>query len=45
MTTTPADFNEWLNECPLQWFRDGISDDTVSYTFILTDDEEDDEDC
>ena len=41
-TSSHIDFNEWLNQCPLQWFRDELKDDQVSYTFILPEEDDDD---
>ena len=38
---THEDFYKWLDECPVQWFRDEITDDQVSYTFILPEDDDD----
>ena len=36
------DFNEWLKECPLMWFREHLDSDQVTYQFILPMEEDDD---
>ena len=40
-TSTHMDFNEWLEECPLQWFRESLESDQVTYVFILPMEEDD----
>ena len=42
------DFNDWLANCPVQWFRhDGMTSDssqnTIMYEFIFDCEEEEDE--
>jgi hypothetical protein len=27
------EFHDWLDECPVQWFRDKVAADHVSYAF------------
>tara|TARA_R100001443_G_scaffold114766_1_gene131197 strand:- start:1217 stop:1360 length:144 start_codon:yes stop_codon:yes gene_type:complete len=34
-TSSHIDFNDWLIQCPLTWFRDELTDDYVSYSFVL----------
>ena len=29
------EFNDWLNDCPLEWVRQEITDENVVYMFIL----------
>jgi len=38
------DFNDWLANCPVQWFKLDSDDDQQSYQFIIDTSEEDDED-
>ena len=39
------DFNDWLANCPVQWFKLDSDDDQQSYQFIIdTSEEDDDED-
>jgi hypothetical protein len=33
--TADIDFNDWLEQCPLQWFRLELTDETVTYVFTL----------
>lgn len=33
----PDEFYEWLNDCPVQWFRDSIDSEGSSYTFVAPD--------
>ena len=35
ITSSHIDFNDWLDQCPLQWFRDELTDDQVTYWFVL----------
>lgn len=37
------DFNAWLAQCPVQWFKLDSDDDQVSYQFIIDTSEEEDE--
>ena len=36
------DFNDWLAQCPVQWFKLDSDDDQVSYQFIIDTSEEED---
>lgn len=39
------DFNDWLENCPVQWFKLDSNDDQQSYQFIIdTSEDDDDED-
>ena len=44
-TSAHIDFNDWLDNCPVVWFRQEITDEAqfgfghVVYMFILPDDE------
>ena len=42
ITSTHEDFNEWLNQCPFMWFRNELTDEKVTYSFILPEEEDDD---
>ena len=35
-------FHDWLEQCPVQWFRDKADDESATYTFINENNEEDD---
>ena len=37
------DFNDWLAQCPVQWFKLDSDDDQQSYQFIIDTSEEEDE--
>ena len=37
------DFNDWLANCPVQWFKLDSDDDQQSYQFIIDTSEEDEE--
>ena len=37
------DFNDWLSQCPVQWFKFDSGDDQPSYQFIIDTLEEEDE--
>ena len=37
------DFNDWLAQCPVQWFKLDSDDDQHSYQFIIDTSEEDEE--
>ena len=28
------EFDEWLDNCPVQWFRDEHTEESATYTFI-----------
>ena len=48
MNYQKQEFQEWLAQCPVQWFcHDGMtsdsSQDTAMYEFIFDDEEEDEE--
>jgi len=32
------EFHEWLDECPVRWFRDKCDSISATYTFIKNDD-------
>ena len=36
------DFNDWLAQCPVQWFKLDSDDDQRSYQFIIDTSEDDD---
>lgn len=36
----PDEFYEWLNQCPVRWFRIGYDQDSASYVFIKTEENE-----
>jgi len=38
------EFYDWLNDCPVQWRRGEVNQDSISYTFICDDDDENDVD-
>ena len=40
-TSLHIDFNDWLAQCPVQWFRENLDSESVTYQFILPDDDED----
>ena len=42
-TSSHIDFNDWLNQCPLQWFRDELTEEQVTYSFVLPDEDDFDE--
>ena len=42
-TSTHIDFNDWLNQCPLIWFRDELTEEQVTYSFVLPDEDDSDE--
>jgi len=44
-TTSPTmdRFHEWLNQCPLTWFRDELTEEQVTYSFVLPDEDDFDE--
>jgi uncharacterized paraquat-inducible protein A len=45
MIELPDEFFEWLNDCPVQWFRTEMEEGSTSYVFIHPLDEvEDDSD-
>tara|TARA_B100001057_G_scaffold43616_1_gene39007 strand:- start:3066 stop:3212 length:147 start_codon:yes stop_codon:yes gene_type:complete len=33
----PEEFYDWLDECPVQWFRIGVEDDCIDYSFTIPD--------
>jgi hypothetical protein len=39
----PEEFYDWLDKCPVQWFREKVTDVELYYMFVVPD-EEDDED-
>mgnify|MGYP001559357780 CR=1 FL=1 len=36
----PDSFYDWLGECPVQWFRGNIEDNSVEYSFVVPDKED-----
>jgi hypothetical protein len=34
-TSAHIDFNDWLDQCPLQWFRDEFNEEKATYVFVL----------
>jgi len=43
ITSSHIDFNDWLDSCPLQWFRLQLTNDDVIYSFVLPDTDIEDE--
>jgi len=45
MTIKPSpmsyEFHEWLDGCPVRWFRTTVNDDYVTYKFEIEDPEDD----
>jgi hypothetical protein len=37
------EFYDWLNECPVNWVRLEVNDETIHYAFETPEKEEDDE--
>jgi hypothetical protein len=37
------EFYDWLDDCPVQWRRGEVNQDSISYTFICDDEEVKDE--
>tara|TARA_R100001594_G_scaffold128408_1_gene166657 strand:- start:199 stop:342 length:144 start_codon:yes stop_codon:yes gene_type:complete len=35
------EFHDWLDSCPVQWFRGAVSKDHVAYYFETPEEEED----
>ena len=35
------EFYDWLNECPVQWFREKVEENSLTYSFICPENEED----
>ena len=36
------EFHDWLDQCPVQWFRGEVTTDHVTYSFETPDEEEED---
>ena len=34
------EFHDWLDQCPVQWFRGEVTPDHVTYSFETPDEEE-----
>jgi hypothetical protein len=34
------EFHDWLDKCPVQWFRGEVTGDHVTYSFETSDEEE-----
>jgi hypothetical protein len=43
MTDMPDEFFDWLDQCPVQWYRNKVDKDVVVYTFEIPDSEDEDE--
>jgi hypothetical protein len=43
LTSQHIDFNSWLEQCPVQWFKKYSEDEFAVYEFIFDDLPEDDE--
>ena len=45
MTIKPSpmssEFHEWLDGCPVRWFRATVDNDYVTYKFVIEDPEDD----
>ena len=37
------EFHDWLDQCPVQWFRDKVTTDHVTYIFETPEEEENDD--
>ena len=37
------EFHDWLDQCPVVWFRDKVSKDHVFYAFETPDEDEDED--
>ena len=35
------EFYDWLNDCPVQWYRDKVTKEGINYFFEIPDDEDD----
>ena len=44
LTQQETDFYTWLDQCPAQWYKTGLDNDSVTYTFFIDNEEEEDED-
>ena len=38
------EFHDWLDQCPVMWFRGEVTKDHVTYSFETPNEDEDDED-
>ena len=36
-TTAHIDFNEWLDQCPVEWLRIAVKDNFTDYRFTIPD--------
>ena len=43
MTDMPDEFFDWLDQCPVQWYRNRVDEGIVGYTFLIPDNEDEDE--
>ena len=34
------EFHDWLDQCPVYWFRSKVTEDHVTYSFATPDEEE-----
>ncbi len=39
-----TDFETWMDQCPYNWLRTGLDQDSVTYMFYFPDEEEDEDD-
>ena len=35
----PNEFYDWLDQCPTEWFRIGVEESRIDYSFIIPDKE------
>ena len=40
LITMSEEFHDWLDQCPVQWFRGEVSKDNVTYIFETPEEEE-----
>ena len=43
MTDMPEEFFDWLDQCPVQWYRNRVDEGIVGYTFVIPDIEDEEE--
>ena len=47
MADMPEEFFDWLDQCPVQWYRNRVDyanlEGIVGYTFVIPDSEDEDE--
>ncbi len=37
------EFYDWLDQCPVQWYRNRVDEGIVGYTFVIPDIEDEEE--